>query len=322
MLSRAEIEANGTEFIAQATQVLRSEPHLLEVRHNSEWFDPMPTGDFLQLASRVNHGHMISRGMFKDRIEAGNPIAMHELLYPILQGWDSVQLQSDLTIVGSDQLFNEQLGRFFQHQEGQSPQVIITSIITPGLDGGPKQSKSLNNYVGLGFTPVDMFGKVMTLRDDLIAMYAQVYTDLDSTNVTTISDLAAEDPFVAKKRLAEAIVSRYHGSEIAAHALANFERVFSKREIPDELETVTLDQPLPTVVDLLKAAMGRSTSGSEMRRLITQGAVSLIRKDAESRDAERLRTPDLRVDVATGDVLKVGKRNWFRLELVNESAES
>jgi tyrosyl-tRNA synthetase len=322
MLSRAAIEENGKEFVTQATQVLRSEPQLLEIRHNSEWFGPMPTQDFLKLASRVNHGHMISRGMFQDRIHAGNPIAMHELLYPILQGWDSVQLQSDLTIVGSDQLFNEQLGRYFQNQEGQSPQVIITSVITPGLDGGAKQSKSLNNYVGLAFTPVDMFGKIMTLRDDLIALYAQVYTDLHQTNVTRISDLSVEDPFTAKKRLAEAIVSRYHGTDVAAQALANFERVFSRREIPDELQAVTLDEPFPTVFGLLKTVMGRSMSGNEMRRLITQGAVSLMRQEAESRGGERLLVPDEHVKITTGNVLKVGKRNWFRLDLANESANS
>ena len=149
VLTEQQIRDNATSFLDQVSRVLRTDPELLEIRRNSEWFDEMGVAGLLAELSLVTHAHLISRDMFRSRIAAGTEIAMHELIYPVLQGFDSVALESDLTIVGTDQLFNEAMGRELQVKHGQTPQTIITSTVTPGLDGGPKQSKSLNNYVGL-----------------------------------------------------------------------------------------------------------------------------------------------------------------------------
>ncbi|HVU66979.1 MAG TPA: tyrosine--tRNA ligase, partial [Ktedonobacteraceae bacterium] len=179
VLPAEEIERNAEAFIEQARMVLRfDDPALLEIRRNSEWYERTRAEELLRLFSMVTHARLIARDMFQARIQQGREIYTHELLYPILQGYDSVQLQADLTIIGSDQLFNEMLGRFYQERYGQSPQVIITTRITPGIDGKAKQSKSLGNYIGLGHSPREKFGRAMKLPDDLILTYLEVYTDV------------------------------------------------------------------------------------------------------------------------------------------------
>src|SRR5215469_10807507 len=171
-----QIDRDADEFIAQASRVLLTDPAVLEIRRNSEWWAPMRLESFLGLLSEVTHARLIQRDMFAARIAAGSEIHMHELLYPILQGYDSCELDSDVTIVGTDQLFNELMGRFFAERLGGTPQVIITTEMTPGIDGRAKQSKSLGNYIALSDSPRDMFGKVMKLPDSLIAVYLRVYT--------------------------------------------------------------------------------------------------------------------------------------------------
>lgn len=173
VLTQAEIDRNAQAFLEQVTIVLRSDPEVLEVRRNSEWYDAMAVTDLISELSLVTHSQLMSRDMFQTRLRNNREIAMHELIYPVLQGFDSVALESDLTIVGSDQLFNETMGREMQAKHGQLPQTVITSTITPGLDGGPKQSKSLNNYVGLAQSADDKFGRLMTLNDDLISAHGQ-----------------------------------------------------------------------------------------------------------------------------------------------------
>jgi tyrosyl-tRNA synthetase len=171
--------------------------------------------DLLNELSTVTHGQLISRDMFQARIQEGLPIAMHELIYPVLQGFDSVALRSDLTIVGSDQLFNETMGRELQTKHGQVPQTVITSMITPGLNGGPKQSKSLDNYVGLGQSAGEKFGRLMTPRDDLLAAWARTYTELEMDVVEELqrrADRGGSSAPDAKLDLAESIVARYHGN--------------------------------------------------------------------------------------------------------------
>src|SRR5690606_34551494 len=160
VIPREEIEKNAEAFIAQAKMVLRfDDPELIEIRRNSEWLDKLAMQDFMNLLSMVTHARLLSRDMFQARIEAEKDIYMHEILYPVLQGYDSVAVESDLTIIGSDQLFNEMMGRFFQERMGQKPQTIITTKITPGIDAKAKQSKSLGNYIGLAHTPRDKFGR-------------------------------------------------------------------------------------------------------------------------------------------------------------------
>lgn len=166
-LSTETIEANAEAFLDQVSIVLDTDPNVFEVRRNSEWFGSMPIPQLLSLFSMTTHAQLMARDMFRARIAEDREIALHEMTYPVLQGYDSFAMQSDLTIVGTDQLFNEMMGRQYQQRLGARPQAIITTVITPGLDGGPKQSKSLGNYVAITDTPLEKFGKIMSLGDDL-----------------------------------------------------------------------------------------------------------------------------------------------------------
>src|SRR5574340_364201 len=230
IIPQEEIEVNAEAFMEQARMVLRfDDPELYELRRNSEWYDHMTASELLHLLSMVTHSRLASRDMFRERIRRGQDIHLHEMIYPVLQGYDSFMLQSDLTIIGSDQLFNEMMGRFYQEKLGQKPQVVITTKITPGIDGKAKQSKSLGNYIGLGHSPRDKFGRVMTVPDNLIASYLEVYTDVPLEVVGEIATQAEQEPMKWKLFLAHEIVRRYHGKEVADKEQAWFVETFSGR---------------------------------------------------------------------------------------------
>ncbi|HEU4948348.1 MAG TPA: tyrosine--tRNA ligase [Kribbella sp.] len=311
VLGPAEIDANAASFLAQVSLVLRTDPEVFEVRRNSEWYGAMDIATLLQLFGQVTHAQLMARDMFRERVAAGREIGLHELTYPVLQGYDSFAMDSDLTIVGSDQLFNEQLGRHFQQRLGADPQAVITTTITPGIDGGPKQSKSLNNYIGLTDTPADKFGKLMSLPDELVRQYGVVYTDLPLPTVEALGELAAEggrSARDAKLQLAESVVSRYHGDETAAAERHNFTLVFSERSQPAEIPDLLIADREPTLLALLRAA-SPGTSNSELRRLVRQGGVCL--------DGERLTDPDQLVQLREDGsaVLRSGRRRWHRVSL-------
>lgn len=307
VLTEQQIRENAASFLDQVTRVLRTEPELLQIRRNSEWFDEMGVAGLLSELSLVTHAHLISRDMFRSRIAAGTEIAMHELIYPVLQGFDSVALNSDLTIVGTDQLFKESMGRELQVKHGQVPQTIITSAVTPGLDGGPKQSKSLNNYVGLCAAPEEKFGRLMTLQDELVGLWARVYSDLPLERTEELGrralsgGAAARD---AKLDLAEAVVARHDGSPAASRSREEFLRVFSARQQPRDMALLALSSKTTTALELVTAARPE-LSRSEARRLLTGGAVEL--------GGRRLTAPEEVLDVADPQVLRVGRRRWFRI---------
>jgi tyrosyl-tRNA synthetase len=306
VISKEEIEKNVGAFSEQAKMVLRfDDPELLEIRRNSEWYDNMKLPEFLRLVSLVTHARLVSRDMFQKRIGEGTDIFMHEMLYPILQGFDSFKLDADLTIIGSDQLFNEMMGRFFQEKFGQRPQVIITTKITPGIDGKAKQSKSLGNYVGLGHSPRDKFGRLMSVPDHLIREFVVVYTDLEGDELEQIKSLTESDPFEAKKRMAAAITARYHGAEVARAERKWFEEVFSARQVPADIPEITLGEPTLGILTLLRLCFGTSRTGNELRRLIEQGAVTI--------NGERVTDFRAMVSPKRGDVLRTGKQGWFRI---------
>ena len=243
MIPQEEIEKNTEKFIEQVKMILRfDDPNLIEIRRNSEWYQDMNVGDFLGLLQMVTHSRLISRDMFRKRMNENEEIYMHEMIYPILQGYDSYMLQSDLTIIGSDQLFNEMMGRFYQEKFGNESQVIITTKITPGLDGVEKQSKSLNNYIGLGHSPRDKFGRIMRLPDELIPTYLRVYTNVPLSQIEAIEKDLSNRPMEYKKFLAEEIVRMYHGDEIAKYERKWFENTFSKKIVPDSIPVVTVEQ--------------------------------------------------------------------------------
>lgn len=308
VIPREEIERNAQEFIEQARMVLRfDDPELIEVRRNSEWLDQMKMQDFMDLLSMVTHAKLISRDMFQRRIEDGREIHMHELLYPVLQGYDSVVVQSDLTIIGSDQLFNEMMGRFFQEKFKQKPQTIVTTQITQGIDGKGKQSKSVGNYIGLAHSPRDKFGRVMSIPDKLILEYFRVYTDLPDAELEDMKKLIDGNPRDAKMKLAYSIVSRYHGHETGVNEQNWFENTFSKGLVPEDIPTLSVINPRISVLDLVVLARPGKSKG-DSRRLIKQGGVDL--------NSEKLEDPEQMLVVQTNDVLQVGKRGWFRIEVV------
>lgn len=306
VLTPAAIAANAESFLDQVSLVLRTEPEVFEVRRNSEWYDEMQIAELLGLFGQVTHAQLMARDMFRARVEAGREIAVHELVYPVLQGYDSFAMRSDLTIVGSDQLFNEQLGRHFQQRLGMPPQVVITTTITPGLDGRAKQSKSMNNYIGLTDTPRDKFGKLMSIPDHLVEPYAHVYTELPLDAVAALADAAtAGGPAArdAKLRLAAAVVTRYHGAGTARAELQAFQQTFTQRAQPTDIPTVVLDHPVATVLDLL-AAIRPTETRSQLRRLIHQGAVTI--------NETRATDPTAPVDPVEL-IIRSGPRTWHRI---------
>lgn len=307
-LPEEDIEGNIQKFIEQAKMVLRfDDPGLIEVRRNSEWYKKMPLSEFMDLLSLVTHARLIARDMFQLRIAQNKEIYMQELVYPILQGYDSVVVESDLAIIGSDQFFNESIGRFLQEKFGKKPQTLVTTRITPGTDGRQKQSKSLGNYIGLLHSPRDKFGRVMSIPDTLIDTYFRIYTDIPLKEIDELKDLIARKPRDAKIKLARAIVERYHGPNIADMETEWFENTISKGQAPDDLPTLALVSPRMETLDLvLLARPGQSKS--EARRLIRQGAVEL--------NGNKLEDPDFDLLLKTNDILKVGKRGWFRIEIV------
>lgn len=308
LVKQEEIEKNAKEFIKQASMVLLTDPAVFEVRRNSEWMDSMPTGKFVSLLSMITHSRLISRDMFQRRIQTGSEIYMHEMIYPIIQGYDSVALKSDITIIGTDQLFNEMIGRFYQEKFGQSPQIIITTKITPGIDGKEKQRKSLDNYIGLGHSPRDKFGRAMRIPDRLLMEYFEVYTDLDEAQVKEIGESISTNPMECKYRLAEAIVKRYHGKKIAQEERNWFVRTFSQKEVPKDIPTVSIKNSNCTVFELVRQCYDPfKKSNSELRRLIQQGAVSI--------DGNKKCDSNTDVSIKNQAILKVGRRTWFRVVL-------
>ena len=229
---------------------------------------------------------------------------MTELLYPLLQGYDSVAIKSDITIIGSDQLFNEHFGRLFQEKFGQRPQAIITLKILPGLDGGPKMSKSLGNYIALGDSPEDKFGKAMRLLDSLIIPYLEVYTDMPMEQIRRIeAELkGGMNPRDAKLVFAETLVERYHGEQAALKARDQFLAVFSKKELPEEIKEMRVrsDNPIEILVET-----GFASSKSDGRRLLKQRGVEV--------DGERIDEQTIKIERKNGMLLRVGKRKIARL---------
>ncbi|MHB8244095.1 MAG: tyrosine--tRNA ligase [Acidimicrobiales bacterium] len=304
IIPREEIEHNAIEFIAQVSRVLRTEPELFEVRRNSEWWDSMSLDELMSLLSMVTHGRLIARDMFQRRLEEGSEIHMHELLYPVLQGYDSFALKSDLTIVGTDQLFNEMMGRHYQSRLGQEAQVVITTRITPGIDGGEKQSKSIGNYISIAHSPRDMYGRAMSIPDHLTLPYLEVYTTVPMQELEELRrslDAGSTHPMEVKRFLARQIVSRYHGDEIARSEEEWFANAFSRREQPSDVPEVEV--PVGSDLFGILVASLEGVSRNEIRRLLAAGSVSI---DGSKKLQGDTPVPD-------GSLVRVGKRRWYRV---------
>jgi len=312
-LTREQILANAETYKKQVFKIL--DPAETEVRFNSEWLGPMTFADVVRLASRHTVARMLERDDFKKRYTGNTPISIHEFLYPLAQGYDSVALKCDIELGSSDQLFNLLVGRALMSQYGLTPQVVLTGPILEGLDAkkdpltgkidGDKMSKSLGNYVGVAEAPEEQFGKLMSITDDLMWRY---YELLSARTSVEIAALRAGHPKAAKVALAKEIVERFHGAEAARGAEAHFEQVHARRETPEDVAEVALSlagQPsLPLVAALADAKL--ASSRSEARRLVAQGGVTV--------NGERATDPQ--APLAAGEYLvKVGKRHFAKIRV-------
>jgi tyrosyl-tRNA synthetase len=307
-LSREEVDANARTFADQVFRILDEKRTV--IRYNSEWLGPMRFEEVLRLASRYTVARMLERDDFQQRYATGSPISIHELLYPLAQGYDSVALAADVELGGTDQRFNLLVARDIQREYGVRPQVILTLPLLEGTDGRQKMSKSYDNWIGLTEPAEEMYGKTMSIPDELIEKYWRLGLDATDGDVAAVaSGLAAGDyPRDWKRRLARSIVVEYHGEEAAKSAEAHFDRLFVRHDLPEEVPevTVTLDEgsaPLPWV---LRAA-GLASSTSEGRRLVEQGGVSL--------DGERVADPSLTLAAGRTALIQVGKRRFARVTL-------
>ena len=271
-LTRDEVEHNKQTYKDQIGSVL--DVDRIEERENGEWFDRMSLLDAVKLCGRYTVARVLERESFAKRYKEGQPISMHEMLYPLLQGWDSVELRADVELGGSDQLFNLMVGRTLQEQEGQEPQVCLTMPLLEGLDGERKMSKSLGNAIGVLDSSTDMFGKTMSIPDGLMEKYFTLLTDVPEAR---IRELLAGHPREAKVQLAQAVVASYHGVEAGRAAFAEFERVFKEGALPDDVPDVVIGaEALRDGVMLVAAVLvhcGICKSNGEGRRLIQGGAV-------------------------------------------------
>ena len=305
-LTREQIEANAQTYFQQASLVL--DAARTEIRYNSEWSDPLGARGMIQLASRSTLARMLERDDFTRRYRGGIPISVHELLYPLMQGYDSVALKSDLELGGTDQKFNLLVGRELQKEYGQEPQCILTMPLLEGLDGVEKMSKSKNNYVGITDVPDQMFGKIMSISDDLMWKY---YELLSSSTIEQIAALRIEcagglNPRDVKVRLAGEMVTRFHGAAAADAARTGFEARFSRGALPDDLQEVQVAGSPIAIAQLLRQA-GLAASGSEALRNIEQGGVRI--------DGDRVTDKGLKLE-AGSYVVQVGKRRAARVTVV------
>ena len=308
MLSSAEIEANGRTYVEQLAKVLDREKTV--VRFNSEWLGKLSFAEMVALASKMTVAQVMQREDFKNRFEAGQPIGLHELLYPLSQAYDSVAIGADIEMGGQDQRFNNLAGRALQKELGQEPQVVLLMPLLVGLDGVKKMSKSLGNYVGISEPPAEMFGKLMSLGDELMPTYYEFCTDVPMDEVRVLTDAGQTHPREAKKRLAREIITLYHGPKAAQAADDEFERVHKQHEEPENMPEVAVPSDICDAMGHARAtalliAAGLAPSSGEAKRLIAQGGVSI--------DGEKLTDPAQMILIQSGQVVKVGRNRFVRL---------
>jgi tyrosyl-tRNA synthetase len=308
-LTLEETRLNGQSYIEQGTRVLSTER--LEMVYNSEWLGKLSFNDVIGLSAKFTVAQILEREDFSKRYKSGEPISIHEFMYPLAQGYDSVALESDVELGGTDQKFNLLVGRELQRAYGKEPQCILTMPILEGLDGVEKMSKSLGNYIGITESPREMFGKTMSIPDALITRYFRYGAFASTSDVLAMEEglkSGALHPRNAKIQVAMGIAARYHGTQAAQAAFDEFERMFVKKDIPDEIEETMLEaaSPVLLVIDVL-AQTGLAPSKGEARRLIQGGGVSI--------DGERVADINQTVDISTQRLFKVGKRKFLKIQV-------
>lgn len=304
-LSREEIDRNATSYLEQATRIL--DPARTTITYNNQWLGDMSFEGVVKLASQITVARMIERDDFSKRFTNNEPISLHEFLYPLAQGQDSVHLRSDVELGGTDQKFNLLVGRDLQKQAGQEPQVALMMPLLVGTDGSLKMSKSYDNYIGITEDPNDMYGKVLSIPDDLIYSWFELLSDVPVDELETFRRKARENPRDTKHELALAITRMYHGRESAAAAREHFEKTVIGDQVPDD--AVELNYEPGSEVRLLDiiADAGFTSSNGESKRLIKQGGVTIDEKKVTDKGHSVTFTGD------TSFVLRVGKRNYARV---------
>jgi tyrosyl-tRNA synthetase len=300
-LSREAIAVNAETYRGQAFKIL--DPARTEVRFNSEWMDGLGVRKLIEIAAHISVARLLERDDFEKRLANEEPLFLHELLYPLIQGYDSVALEADIEIGGTDQKFNMLVGRELQRAFKQAPQVVMTMPLMEGLDGERKMSKSLGNYVGITEKPDEMFGKLMRISDPLMARYYQLLTEVSGDELGGIKS-GKLHPMEAKKRLASMIVEEYHGAAAANAARAYFESKFQRREVPTNVPVYRIAEDI-WICELMKQ-LNFAPSNSEARRLVSQGAVRV--------DGETIKDANFRFVPGEHKVLEVGKRRVARIE--------
>ena len=306
-LTREEIGANAETYKKQIFKLL--DPDQTEIRFNSEWMDRLGSDGFIRLASHVTVKQILERDDFQKRLAEERPVALHELLYPLTQAYDSVALEADVELGGTDQKFNLLLGRNLQREYQQEPQVALITPLLEGTDGVQKMSKSLGNYIGIDETPQEMFGKIMSISDDLMWRYYELLTDLTVNDIRWMRERAGsgeENPRDFKVGLARHIISDFHSPDAAAAAEEEFNRIFKRKEVPDEIEERVVTAQ-PWKLPRLLVETGLAPSMAEARRLIEQGGVRI--------DGERATSHELEVEVSNdrASLIQVGKRRFLRV---------
>jgi tyrosyl-tRNA synthetase len=300
-LTKDEVLQNAETYKQQIFKIL--DPEKTVIDFNNRWMSTLGSEGFIRLASRYTVARILEREDFTNRMKNQQPIAMHELMYPLVQGYDSVALEADVELGGTDQRFNLLVGRDLQREYGQESQVVLTMPLLEGLDGVQKMSKSLGNYIGINESPNEQFGKVMSISDDLMFRYYELLTDV---SMPEIQNLRARHPMDVKAELAVRIITDYHGAAAANAARDEFNRVFRKREIPEDIETKKVATgEFPTRVTKLLVFLCLAPSVSEAQRLIESGAVHVNDE----------RVTDVKTEISNpGEYLfKVGKRRFLRL---------
>ncbi len=298
MLTAEQVQANAETYMQQFFKIV--DRKRTEVRWQSEWFGKFSLGDVIQLTSKFTVAQILAREDFSSRYTAGRSISMTELLYPLLQAYDSVAVQADVEFGGTDQKFNLLVGRELQSTVGQNPQQVFLVPLLVGTDGAHKMSKSLGNYIGVAEPPDEIYGKVMSIPDSLILQYFELVTDVPDTELEEFArqlEGGTVNPMSMKKRLGRELVTQLYSQKEAAEAEEHFTRVFQKREMPQEIAETHAGELVGMLLD-----MGFTKSRGEARRLIEQGAI----------DIDGKKVTDARHTVATGSIIKVGKRGFIK----------
>jgi tyrosyl-tRNA synthetase len=307
-LSLEESRMNGESYLEQASKILNKEK--TRIVYNSEWLSKMSFEDVIKLSSKYTVARMLERDDFTKRFKSGEPISMHEILYPLAQAMDSVAISSDIELGGTDQKFNLLVGRDIQREFGMEPQVILTMPLIVGTDGIEKMSKSYNNYIGISDTPKEIFGKTLSIPDSLIENYYELATDISNEELVSIKHQLKDpkiNPRNIKRNLAKKLVSMYHDRKAADEAEEEFDRIFIKKEIPDEVPDFNWKKGNQSgILDLLTIT-NLAPSKGEARRLVLQGGVSI--------DSNKVDDINAIIDIKDNSILKVGKRKFIRIKL-------